>query len=163
VSSVRAAIRRAEPQLLVNYVGTMAMRLDRDLARERLVAYLAFSFGALTLLLASLGLYGVLSYGVARRTQEIGVRLALGADRREVIRMVLAQSGRLVAVGVVLGLAGTVVGGRYLSRMLFGVAPLDPATLVAVCLAFALVTALASYLPARRATRVDPLVALRYE
>jgi predicted permease len=163
VSAVRDAIRRAEPGLLLGDVGAMSVRLSRDLSRERIVAYLAFSFGVLTLLLGSLGLYGVLSNGVARRTQEIGVRMALGAHRLEVMALVFGQSVRLTAAGIALGLFGSTVAARYLSRMLFGVTPLDPATFLAVVLAFALVTTLASYVPARRATRVDPLVALRCE
>jgi putative ABC transport system permease protein len=160
---VREAIRRAEPALLLGDVGLMSARLERDLSRERLVAYLAFSFGLLTLLLASLGLYGVLSYGVSRRTQEIGVRMALGARRAEVMGSVLAQSTRLTAAGMALGLLGAAAVARYLSGMLFGVAPLDPMTFVAVAGTFALVMTLAAYMPARRATRVDPLVALRCE
>ena len=163
IAAVREAIRRAEPGLLLGDVGLMSGRLERDLSRERLVAYLGFSFGVLTLLLASLGLYGVLSYGVSRRTQEIGVRMALGARRTEVMGSVLAQSTRLTAVGIALGLLGAAAVARYLSVMLFGVAPLDPMTFVAVAGTFALVMTLAAYVPARRATRVDPLVALRCE
>ena len=163
VAAVREAIRRAEPGLLLNDVGLMSARFERDLSRERLVAYLAFSFGLLTLLLASLGLYGVLSYGVSRRTQEIGVRMALGARRAEVMGSVLAQSTKLTAMGMALGLLGAAAVARYLSGMLFGVAPLDPMTFVAVAGTFALVMTLAAYMPARRATRVDPLVALRCE
>jgi len=161
--AIRAAVRRAEPQLLVSDVGPMSDRLQRDLMRERLVAYLAIGFGALTLMLASLGLYGVLSYTVARRTQEIGVRLALGAQRAEVMRSVLGQSAWMTAAGIALGLLGTAAGARSLSGMLFGVAPLDPSTFVAVPAAFVLVTTLAAYVPSRRATKVDPLVALRCE
>jgi predicted permease len=163
VSAVRDAIRRAEPGLLLGDVGAMSVRLSRDLSRERIVAYLASGFGVLTLLLGSLGLYGVLSNAVARWTQEIGLRMALGARRLEVMALVAGQSVRLIGVGVALGLFGAAVAARYLSRMLFGVTPLDPATFLAVVIAFALVTALASYVPARRATRVDLLVALRCE
>ncbi|HTM26475.1 MAG TPA: ABC transporter permease [Vicinamibacterales bacterium] len=163
VGAVREAIRRTEPDLLVGGVGTMSQRLSRDLSRERLVAYLALSFGALTLLLASLGLYGVLSYGVARRTQEIGVRMALGARGAEVMLIVLGQSATLTGLGIVLGLLGTVSAARYLSTMLYGITPLDPITLVLVSIVFAVVTTCAAYLPARRATRIDPIVALRCE
>jgi predicted permease len=163
VAAVRDAIRRAEPGLLLGDIGLMSARLERDLSRERLVAYLAFSFGLLTLLLASLGVYGVLSYGVSRRTQEIGVRMALGARRAEVMGIVLAQSLRLTGVGIALGLLGAAAVARSLSGMLFGVAPLDPMTFVAVAGTFALVMTLAAYVPARRATKVDPLVALRCE
>ena len=160
---IREALRRSEPNLLVSDVGGMSRRLERDLSRERLVAALAFSFGALTLLLASIGLYGVLSYGVARRTQEIGVRMALGAKRSEVMGIVLSQSAKLTIAGIVLGLIATAMGVRYLSGMLYGVKPFDQLTFISVVLTFAIVTTLAAYVPARRATKVDPLVALRAE
>jgi predicted permease len=163
VSAVRQAIRRAEPNLLVSDVGTMSLRLERDLTRERVVAFLAFGFGALTLMLASLGLYGVLSYGVTRRTQEIGVRLALGAQRSEVLGFVLGQSARLILVGIVIGLAATAAGARFLTGMLFGVTPFDPTAFALVCLAFGCVTIAASYVPARRASKLDPVIALRCE
>jgi ABC-type antimicrobial peptide transport system permease subunit len=148
---------------LLGDISTMSGRLERDLSRERIVAYLAFTFGALTLLLASLGLYGVLSYGVTRRTQEIGVRMALGAPRMDVMGSVLAQSLRLTIAGIALGLLGAAAAARYLSGMLFGVGSMDPTMFGAVALVFILVMMLAAYLPARRATRVDPLVALRCE
>jgi predicted permease len=160
---IREAIRRSEPNLLITDVNRMSRRLERDLNRERLVATLAFSFGALTLLLASLGLYGVLSYGVARRTQEIGVRMALGAKRREVMAIVLGQSAKLTIAGIVLGLIAATASVRYLSGMLFGVEPLDPTTFIVVVATFAIVTMLAAYVPARRATTVDPVTALRSE
>jgi predicted permease len=160
---LRDAIHRADPNLLVGDIGAMSRRLSRDLTRERIVAWLAFAFGAITLLLAAIGLYGVLSYGVTRRTQEIGVRMALGARPVEVLGLIGAQSARLAIVGMALGLIATAAGSRYLSGMLFGVTPLDPVTFLLVLLAFVVVTMLASYVPARRATSVDPLVALRYE
>jgi predicted permease len=163
VAAVREAIRRTEPGLLLIDVALMSARLERDLSRERVVAYLAFSFGLLTLLLASLGLYGVLSYGVARRTQEIGVRMALGARRSEVMGSVLKGSLTLTLAGIVLGLLAAAAVARYLSGMLFGVTALDPLTFVAVSGTFLLVMTLAACLPARRATRIDPIVALRCE
>jgi ABC-type antimicrobial peptide transport system permease subunit len=163
IQTVRSAMKEALPNLLLRDVNTMNSRLMRDLGRERVVAYLAFSFAALTLLLASLGLYGVLSYGVAQRTQEIGVRMALGARRIEVLRSVLGQSARLTIAGIVIGLAATAAVAGYLSNMLFGVTALDPSTFVVVVAIFVIVTTLAAFIPARRATKVDPLVALRYE
>jgi predicted permease len=163
VGAIRDAIRKSEPALLVNEVSVMERRIERDLSRERVVAYLAFSFGALTLLLASLGLYGVLSYGVMRRTAEIGVRMALGAQRGQVVRWVIGESARLMAVGSAAGLIATALGARYLSGLLFGVMPLDSISLVAVMITFAVVMTLASYLPARRAVRIDPIRALRQE
>jgi predicted permease len=163
IAGVRQAIRQAEPGLVPFDVAPMAARLSRDLSRERMVASLAFSFGVLTLFLGALGLYGVLANGVARRTQEIGVRMALGARRGEVLRLVLGQSVRLTALGIGIGLFGSAATARYLSRLLFGVTPLDPPTFAAVFVVFTLVATAASYVPARRATRVDPLVALRCE
>jgi predicted permease len=163
IATVRSALKAAVPNLRVRDVNTMSSRLMRDLNRERVVAYLAFSFAALTLLLASLGLYGVLSCGVAQRTQEIGVRMALGARRIEVLRSVLGQSTRLTVAGIGFGLVATTAVAGSLSNMLFGITPLDPSTFAVVIVIFVLVTTLAAYLPARRATKVDPLVALRYE
>lgn len=161
VPAIRAAIKRAEPDLLLDAVASKSVRLERDLNRERLVAWLAFSFGVLALRLASIGLYGVLSYNVARRTQEIGFRMALGARRIVVMRSVLGQSGRLTVTGLVIGLLGASAGSEYLSGLLYGVTPTDPFVLAAVGAVFIVVTTVAAYVPARRATRVDPLDALR--
>ena len=161
--ALREAIGRSEPNLLIGGIGGMSRRLARDLTRERLVALLTLGFGGLTLLLAALGLYGVLSYGVARRTREIGVRMALGARRAEVLALVGYQSARLTIVGLAIGWLATAVASRYLSGLLFGVTPLDPVSFVLVTMALVLVTMAASLVPARRATHVDPLVALRCE
>ena len=163
IAAVRNAIREAEPNLLLVDVSTMSARLSRHLNREHIVAYLTFSFAALTLLLASLGLYGVLSYGVARQTQEIGVRMALGARRLQVMRSVLGQSARLTIAGITLGLVAAAAAAGYLSTMLFGVTPRDPWTFTSVLIIFAAVTTLAAFVPARRATAVDPVLALRHE
>jgi len=163
VAAVRESIQRAEPGLLLAGVDVTAGHLSRDLSRERTVAMLAFGFALLTLLLGSLGLYGVLANGVARRTQEIGVRMALGARRAEVLALVLGQGARLTAAGLALGLLAAAIAARYVSRILFGVQPLDPAVFVAVLLVFGTVSVAASYIPARRATRVDPVIALRSE
>jgi hypothetical protein len=123
IADVRTAIQRAEPSLLLLDVDPMSARLERDLSRERVVAYLAFSFGLLTLLLASLGLYGVLSYSVTRRTQEIGLRMALGARRVEVMASVFGQSLKVTIVGIGLGLIGAAAVSRSLSGILFGLRP----------------------------------------
>jgi len=160
---LRDAIRRAEPAMVVFEAVPMSSRLSRDLGRERLVAVLASTFAGLALLLASVGLYGVLSYMVASRGKEIGVRMALGADRLQVVGLVVRQGAVLTLVGIVAGLAGAATVTRYLTGMLFEVTPLDPFTFTAAAGVFASVAALASYLPARRATRVDPLTALRAE
>jgi ABC-type antimicrobial peptide transport system permease subunit len=120
-------------------------------------------FGTVAVLLAMLGLYGVVAYGVAQRTREIGIRTALGAQRSDVLTLVLRQSALLTALGVALGLGAAAGAARYLEGMLFGLTPLDPNTFAAVSIAFPIVAVFAAYLPARRATKVDPLIALRCE
>jgi len=114
-------------------------------------------------LLAGVGLYGVLSYVVSQRTQEMGIRIALGAGRREIVELVMGQALRITGWGVVLGVAGALAMGRAIASLLYGVTPHDPLVLFLVIVILAAVAAVASYLPARRATRVDPMVALRYE
>jgi len=127
------------------------------------VAMLSGFFGALAVVIAALGLYGVTSYTVNRRVTEIGIRRALGAQRGHVLRLVLGHSVTLTAVGIALGLAGAAAVTRALSALLFGLTPLDATTFTGVALLFAVVATLAALLPAHRATRVDPLVALRNE
>jgi predicted permease len=163
VAAVREALRRTEPRLLVDSVTTMRSRLSRDVGRERLVAYLASGFACLALLLASLGLYGVLSYAVARRTQEIGVRMALGARSVEVAGLVLRDALKVVALGIVAGVAAASWATRMLHSLLFDVSASDPATGALVLAVLLAVTLAAAYLPARRAARVDPITALRSE
>lgn len=120
-------------------------------------------FGALALALASIGLYGVLSYNVARRRNEIGIRMALGAKQSRVLRMVLREVASLVGAGLVIGLAGAVSGTRFLASFLYRLKPNDPGTLAAACVILAAVTAVAGFLPAWRAAKVDPMTALREE
>jgi putative ABC transport system permease protein len=133
------------------------------ISRPRMYAVLLGIFAAVAVALAAIGIYGVLAYSVAQRTREIGIRMALGARRAAVMRLVLGQSLVWTFAGISLGLAGAAVLTRYLDRMLFGLTRLDPATFAAVSVLFGLVAALASYVPARRATRVDPSIALRSE
>jgi putative ABC transport system permease protein len=132
-------------------------------ARRRFNAVLTSVFAVVALVLASIGIFGVLNYSVAQRTQEMGLRVALGAQARDVLRLVLGQGIRLILLGLALGLVASFALTRVLAGMLFGVTPTDPVTFVAVSLLLAGVALLACYLPARRATKVDPLVALRYE
>jgi putative ABC transport system permease protein len=120
-------------------------------------------FSVVALFLASLGIFGVMSFSVSQRTNEIGVRMALGAQREDILRLIFSQSARLVGVGLIVGVAGALAGSRLLRSLLFDVSPNDPVTFAIIALVLAAVAALASYLPARRATKVDPLVALRHE
>jgi len=137
--------------------------VQASVRQERLVAILSGFFGALALVIAALGLYGVTSYTVNRRVTEIGIRRALGAQRTHVLGLVLGQSLTLTALGIGLGLAGAAAMTRALRGLLFGLTPLDTGTFIGVAVLFAIVATLAALLPAHRATRVDPLVALRNE
>lgn len=134
-----------------------------SLADRRFSMILLGLFGGVALVLASVGIYGVVSYIVSQRTREIGIRIALGAGRRGVLRMVLSQAGKMVALGVIVGLVASIVLSRLMAGMLFGVSSYDPATCLGVALALSFVALSACYIPARRAMRVDPMVALRYE
>jgi putative ABC transport system permease protein len=161
--SVRAALRSIDPDLPLAKVATLATLVSDSLAQPRFSMLLLASFGVLALLLASIGMYGVISYSVMQRTQEIGIRMALGAERRSVFSMVLRQGTRLALVGVAVGLAGAFAVTRTMTRFLYGVQATDPLTFACVSLLLVAIALLACYLPARRATRVDPIVALRYE
>jgi predicted permease len=161
VSSVSAALRRAEPGLVLDNVATMALQIERNVLRERLVTYLAAVFGALSLLLGCVGLYGVLSYSVARRTQEFGVRLALGARPRDLTRDVFRDALVLTAAGTAAGLVASLWVAGLLQALLFEVSTLDPVVALASCTLLLAATLTASYLPARRAARVDPIAALK--
>ena len=163
VQPVRDALRRAEPRLILDSVGTMSTRLSRDVGREWVVAYLTAAFAGLALLLASLGLYGVLSYSVVQRTREIGVRMALGARRTEIAALVIRNALGVVGAGLVVGVIAALVTGRMLKTLLFDVSTTDPATYALVLGVLSIVTLAAVVAPARRAARVDPLVALRSE
>jgi predicted permease len=160
---VREVIGRAARELPVVEVVTLTDYIGRSLVQQRLVARLASFFGLLALLLACVGLYGVLSYNVARRTNEIGIRMALGADSRHVLRRVLREALTLVLLGVIFGLLASLAATKLTSSLIFGLTPNDPLTVASAALLLFTVAALAGYLPARRAARVDPMVALRYE
>ena len=160
--SVGAAIAGVDPNAAFMFT-SLDEQVSASIGQERLVAMLSGLFGVLALLLAGLGLYGITAYAVARRRSEIGVRIALGADRADIIRLVLARNLALTGAGIVLGLLAAAAVTRFLEGMLFGLTPLDPMTFGGVALLFAAVTTLAAFLPARRATSVDPLIALRSE
>ena len=158
-----AAIHEVDADQPVNNVLTMDDVIGLSVGRQRFAMRLLGGFAALGLLLAAIGIYGVLSYTVRQRVREIGIRMALGASAGETVALVLQQGIILCVIGISLGLAGAMAVTRYLSKMLFGLTPLDPITFISAATIFIFVGIVASYLPARRATRVDPLVTLRYE
>ena len=163
VGAVRRTVQETAPDLPYPSIDPMPRRYGWQLRPWRLGSALLSLLGALGLSLAAVGLYGVLSYVVSQRTQEMGIRIALGAGRREVLELVMGQALRVTVWGGVLGIAGALVAGRAIASLLYGVTPHDPLVFAAVILILGAVAAVASYLPARRATRVDPVVALRYE
>ncbi len=163
VGIVRREIERLDPALPVLRIDTVEEQVDDVIAPERLTATLTSSFGALATLMACLGLYGVISYTIGRRTNEIGIRMALGATRPDVFRMVFAESASLVFAGLVVGLSLSLATSRVLMSWLFGVRATDPVTFAAATLLTILVSVLAVWIPARRASSVDPMIALRCE
>ncbi|HEX8722314.1 MAG TPA: ABC transporter permease [Pyrinomonadaceae bacterium] len=160
---VKRAVWSVDPEQPVWRVRTLERVLSQNVADRRFVLWLMACFAGLALGLTALGIYGVVSYAVAQRTHEIGVRMALGAQGRDVLRLVLRQGMAPALAGVALGLAGAFAATRLMAGLLYGVSPTDPATYAAVAVLLAAVALLACYLPARRATKVDPLIALRYE
>jgi len=163
LSSIRGAVRSVDSNLPIFQLMTQTEQINRTIFQERLVAWLSGAFALLALVVACIGLYGLLAHEVARRTHEVGVRMALGASPLEVLALVLGRGIRLVALGVVIGI-GTALGlARYLQSLLYGVHPIDPLAYATVTILLLIVTSGACYLPARRATKVDPMVALRYE
>jgi putative ABC transport system permease protein len=161
--SVRAELKSLNKNLTLFQINTFSAHLAAALSADRMIAVLLGVFGVAALLLAAVGLYGVMSYAVARRTHEIGVRMALGAQRGDIVRLVLWQGMALLLVGSVVGLAASFALTRLIASLLFGVSASDPVTFVGITLLLGGVAMLACYLPARRATKVDPMVALRYE
>jgi len=162
-ASVREVARQVDPNLPLFNIKAMTTVVDESLFVERMVAALSVAFGGLATLLAAIGLYGVMSYSVARRTREIGIRMALGAERASVLWLVLSEVTLMVSLGVAIGVPLTLVLSRLVQSQLFELSSHDPTALFASATVLATVALLAGYLPARRATRVDPMVALRYE
>ena len=160
---VRAAVAQVNDKLPIMNVTSLRVQTDEALKEERLIAQLVSFFGLLGLLLSCVGLYGIMAHAVVRRTNEIGIRMALGAERRDIIWMVLKESLLLVGLGLCVGIPAAWGAAHMISSQLFGVNPGDPVSLLTAVVALTLVAAAAGYLPARRASRVNPLIALRYE
>jgi ABC-type antimicrobial peptide transport system permease subunit len=163
IDAARREIWAVDPLQTVYDSASLERLVDASLVRERFSMTLMTAFAALALLLCASGIYGIISFTTAQRTREIGVRMALGADNRSIQRMVLREGSGVIAVGLVIGLAGAALTARYVQALLFEVHPGDPLTIGTVCLLLAIVGLAACVVPARRATRVDPLVALRAE
>ena len=163
VDAARRAIHDADPDQAIASIGTMSEAVWASLAERRLVLMLVSSFAVAALLLVALGVYGVTATTVTRRTREFGIRMALGAGRRQVVWTVLMGPLSVVSLGLVIGLAGTLAGGRVIQRLLYGVRPSDPGTLIGASIFLLVIATLAGWLPARRATRLDPMVVLRSE
>src|SRR6266404_9636794 len=163
ITEVRAEVKALDSDLPLTNVETMQEHMRLLLGPARLLALLSSAFGVLALLLAAIGLYGVMAYIVGNRTHEIGIRMALGAQTSGVLRLIVRQGMQLALAGVALGLIAAFALTRVLKSVLYGVGATDPLTFISVAVLLLAVALLACYIPARRATRVDPLVALRYE
>ncbi len=163
ITAARAAVRDLDPSLPISQIRTMEDVMDGARSRPRFLATLLGIFSTTALVLAAVGLYGVISYSVTRRTSEFGVRMAMGAQPGDVLALVLRQGLTLAIIGVAIGAAGALALTRLMRPLLYGVSAFDPVTFITMAAALVAVTALACLIPARRATQVDPLVALRYE
>jgi ABC-type antimicrobial peptide transport system permease subunit len=163
VAAFRRALRDIDPAIPLVETETMADVVRTDMSQQRASMMMLSAFALVALVLAGVGLYGVISYSVAQRTQELGIRAALGALPRDLMRLVVGQTATFAAAGIVLGLAGAVAARRLIASQLFGVSPSDPATLAGAAAVLAAVALAASMIPTRRAARADPLDALRAE
>jgi ABC-type antimicrobial peptide transport system permease subunit len=163
MKSVRDAVRSIDKDLPVFDIRTQTEQIDATLSHERLFAALTSSLGLLALMLAAVGIYGIMAYAVARRTSEIGVRMALGAQARQVLAMILRETALLAGAGVVIGIAAAAGLSHFIRGMLYGLQPSDPLTFAGAVLLLLVIALLAGWRPARKASRLDPMVALRHE
>jgi len=161
--ALRREVTSIDPGIPVIAVRTMNQEIDNDILVDRLIATLSSFFGLLALLLAAVGLYGVISYGVTRRTREIGIRMALGAQRSSVLWLIMRRAAAFLVLGALIGIPTAIFATRLLKSFLYGISAQDPIAIVMATLVLAAVTAFASFVPARRATKVDPMVALRHD
>jgi putative ABC transport system permease protein len=162
-SSIQKELRSMDQEQALFQVRPLEEVISNSLSQRRFNSLLLVIFGALAGLLAAVGIYGVIAYSVTQRTNEIGIRLALGAQQRDVLKMILGQGIKLTLVGIAIGMIAALALTRILSSLLYGVSATDPLTFLGIPLLLTIVALLASYLPARRATKVDPCVALRYD
>jgi putative ABC transport system permease protein len=163
VPAIRGAVWKLDPQLSLYNITTMDMAVQESVSVRRFALFVLALFASVAMLLAVSGIYGVLGHAVAQRTREIGIRIALGAARRDILRMVLSEGGKLAAAGVVLGLIVSYLMTQFLRALLYGVTPTDPLTFALVALLLLSTALIACWIPARRASRVDPMIALRAE
>jgi predicted permease len=163
IERLRALVRNLDSRVPIDGIATMRMQIDQAFARERLLAFLSTFLALVSVILAAIGIYGVLSFSVARRMREIGIRMAVGAERWQVVRLFMTESAWLVLAGVALGIPLALMSGRLASSLLYGLKPQDTATAILATSLLTLVALLATYIPARRASRIDPMEALRHE
>jgi hypothetical protein len=162
-ATVLTALKQGDPLLPAYRVLSMDANIEQSYWQQALYGKMFGAFAAIALVLAAVGVYGVISYAVSQRTQEIGVRVALGAQRADVMKLVVGHGALLGGLGIAIGLAGALGVTRFLRTMLFGVSPFDPVSFVSVSVMLTMIALLASYIPARRAAKVDPVEALRYD
>jgi putative ABC transport system permease protein len=163
IPAFRSAVRAIDPDLPIGHLRTMEDWTGLSLAQPRFQSYLFVIFGAIALLLTAVGLYGVIAYSVAQRTQEIGTRMALGAQQANILKLVVGEGMLLAILGAVIGIAGALGISGLLQKLVYEVSPTDPATIAAITVTILCVSLLAAYVPARRAARIDPMTALRNE